>query len=530
MSRLLTYGLVQLQRSKAYLLESYPGASVAYSLRKIKVYSGYCIKVRRSSDDATQDIGFKNGVLDEDALLAFVGANDGFIETWYDQSGNGNNVVQGITTRQPKIVSSGTLITDNGKPSVLFTSSNTNCLVASSAFDISDGYWLITSILNPDISSIGNSFAADDLKMGIRITRSFQFMNKYYAYTYVFNDSNNALIESLTCGYNSGKQSLFTSEKDSVTLNGYFNGFNIASLDYAGEGENASLKVSMGCYLDPSNNPSEPYNGYISEIIMWGFDNSVNRINIESNIRNYYQLQTPSLLCDYYSGAALIYSLRKLRSDYYGYCIKVRRSSDNTLEDIGFDANGVLDESALTEFVGSDSAFIHTWYDQAGTSNAVNTTDNNQPRIVNSGTIDKEGGIPNIIFDGLNDILISGYQNLSTIHAFVAITKTSATNGSNFGIYQNEYMSIGAISGNNWGYLCRVNEAGFVVATTGYITTPLSTPSNNTKLLCYGSWDGTGDGIARFRRNGVDATNSGAKKGTVRHGTGGEIYVGGKNI
>ena len=37
---------------------------------------------------------------------------DGFVETWYDQSGNGNNAVQATAANQPKIVNAGTLLNE----------------------------------------------------------------------------------------------------------------------------------------------------------------------------------------------------------------------------------------------------------------------------------------------------------------------------------------------------------------------------------------------------------------------------------
>ena len=44
------------------LLDLYPGASAAYSLRQLRTaYEGPAIKVRRSSDDELQDIGFIDG-------------------------------------------------------------------------------------------------------------------------------------------------------------------------------------------------------------------------------------------------------------------------------------------------------------------------------------------------------------------------------------------------------------------------------------------------------------------------------------
>lgn len=95
-----------------------------YSVRKLKDnYSGACLRVRRSSDNAEQDIGFVGEDLDEGALTTFVGANDGYVVTWYDQLEltATSYFTQTTTTLQPLIVSSGTVIKDNGKPAIDFT-------------------------------------------------------------------------------------------------------------------------------------------------------------------------------------------------------------------------------------------------------------------------------------------------------------------------------------------------------------------------------------------------------------------------
>ena len=78
------------------LLADYPGASAAYSLRLLDTnYTGSAIRVRRASDNAEQDIGFdSNGDLDTTALATFCSGTDGFVKTWYDQSGSGNDATQ----------------------------------------------------------------------------------------------------------------------------------------------------------------------------------------------------------------------------------------------------------------------------------------------------------------------------------------------------------------------------------------------------------------------------------------------------
>jgi hypothetical protein len=123
-------------KTQPLLLDLFPSASVAYSLRKLRTdYTGNCIRVRRSSDNTEQDIGFVGNELDITSLLAFVGVNDGFITIWYDQSGNANHSTQTVALSQPQIVASGVVNTlISGKPCVVAVPSimsMTNSITAS---------------------------------------------------------------------------------------------------------------------------------------------------------------------------------------------------------------------------------------------------------------------------------------------------------------------------------------------------------------------------------------------------------------
>jgi len=107
------------------LLDLFPNAAVAYSLRKLRTaYSGSAIRVRRSSDNAEQDINFVGGDLDTASLLTFCGAGNGFVTTWYDQSGNARNATQTTAGSQPRIVNGGVVELENGKNAIRFTGAN----------------------------------------------------------------------------------------------------------------------------------------------------------------------------------------------------------------------------------------------------------------------------------------------------------------------------------------------------------------------------------------------------------------------
>ena len=115
------------------LLNLYPNARGAYSLRLIRsAYTGSAIRVRRTPSNSEQDIGFNgDGNLNTAALLLFVGAGNGFVTTWYDQSGNGRNATQSTAANQPQIVSSGNLLNLNGKPSIQFDGTNDQLVTTS---------------------------------------------------------------------------------------------------------------------------------------------------------------------------------------------------------------------------------------------------------------------------------------------------------------------------------------------------------------------------------------------------------------
>jgi len=83
---------------------------------------------------------------------------------------------------------------------------------------------------------------------------------------------------------------------------------------------------------------------------------------------------------------------RRLLASYSGSLIRVRRSSDNAEQDIGCDASGNLDTTALLAFTGAGSGFVRTIYAQTGAKDLVQTTAAIQPRIVNSGVLDTTGG------------------------------------------------------------------------------------------------------------------------------------------
>lgn len=141
---------------------------------------------------------------------------------------------------------------------------------------------------------------------------------------------------------------------------------------------------------------------------------------------------------DLFGVPAAAYSLRKLspNTTYSGAAIRVRRSSDNSEQDINFvssSPNAGIDTTALTTFVGAGNGFVTTFYNQNGSGqHLTQTSATSQPRIVSSGVIDTLKGKNALVFDGTNDfmsggnILSIGLGNNMQSHAVASMTTDSA--------------------------------------------------------------------------------------------------------
>lgn len=113
-------------RGGRFLLDQYGNAAAAYSLRRLRTgYTGPAVQVRRSNDNA--EATFTPEQISDGSLAAWVGSgNNGFVRTWYDQSGNGRAASQATSSLQPQIVTSGELFLLNGRPAINWDNATVN--------------------------------------------------------------------------------------------------------------------------------------------------------------------------------------------------------------------------------------------------------------------------------------------------------------------------------------------------------------------------------------------------------------------
>jgi len=264
------------------LLDTYSGAAAAYSLRQLSsTYSGNAIKVRRASDNAEQDIAFSNNELDTATLETFASGTDAFVTTWYDQSGNGNDAAQGTASSQPKIVSSGSTILDNGKAAVQFDGSDDN--LPFTQIQSTAGMYLtavanfnnITGGTNPyqPVTIIGeeNGGLVQDVALGARTGSA-----SLYFETGIQNEVKSAAILVNT-------QYLLTGFVDSSTSFISVNG--TQTNGSAGRNDHLIQVIGgEGLYAIPR------MNGEVQEILVYTTDVTANKSGIETNINDFYSI------------------------------------------------------------------------------------------------------------------------------------------------------------------------------------------------------------------------------------------------
>jgi hypothetical protein len=150
------------QQAAPLLLDTYPGAAAAYSLRKLRTaYTGAAIRVLNQAANSL-DIGFNsNGELDTTTLLTFCGSGNGLVSIWYDQSGNGNNATYIPSVNQPpRIVVAGVLQTQNLKPCIKFSASLDHSLQITTPISANTNISIFMTAKGDSLSTYGPMLGA----------------------------------------------------------------------------------------------------------------------------------------------------------------------------------------------------------------------------------------------------------------------------------------------------------------------------------------------------------------------------------
>ncbi len=273
----------------SFLLDTYPNATVAYSLRKLRsAYSGNAIRVRRSSDNAEQDFGFVSNVLDTASLLTFCGAGNGFVTTWYDQSGNGLNITNTTAANQPQIVTSGAMITENSKPTILFDGSNDSLFRANTNIFRNKNYGVVFTANRFIATPVTNARAILYVSNSLGGTRFSNGRNTSSNYNLAARrlDGDSAQVIATTTTYNNTNLFLTTNIVDWGNTDAYLyvnNNLQVSNTNFLTAGNTDNTQS----YLSISSAEGTAFaNAHISEVVIYESSQNVNGIN--TNLNTFY--------------------------------------------------------------------------------------------------------------------------------------------------------------------------------------------------------------------------------------------------
>ena len=195
---------------------------------------------------------------------------DGFVETWYDQSGNSKDATQATASLQPKIVNAGSLLTDgidfDGTDQVGLITGSFSLTQAFTTFSVShtdetsnsQGVWSTAASAGGTLNSILTFFRGDDgfaVNSGTTLTTAGTIdyvADRTYLQTNVVNGGSSSIFVDGATGATGNAGS---TNPSGILIIGYFR---------------------SGGYF--------PLDGAIKELIIYDSDQTANRAALETNI------------------------------------------------------------------------------------------------------------------------------------------------------------------------------------------------------------------------------------------------------
>jgi hypothetical protein len=246
-------------------LSSYP--AVAYSVRQMtggQYLPNYDMTVRRSSDNATQNIGFLGGILNTAQLISFCAATNCYVVTLKDQGslGASGDATQSTAASQPQIVASGVVETWNNQPAVYFGGSQYLATAGNvQVVNATTGVWSAAAVGNTGLAT-NIPIVAQDNSPRIWDLRSNGNLNR--TFSIFFNTASGSFSATSAVYPGNIFQGIFGGSQVSVYSNGAYGGISSVL-----SGTSQTLAVALSIGFSPG--ASTFWTGTISEAWAGGF-------------------------------------------------------------------------------------------------------------------------------------------------------------------------------------------------------------------------------------------------------------------
>jgi surface protein len=197
-------------------------------------------------------------------------SGSGYVTTWYDQSGNNNHAVQVTASLQPLILSSGSILYTNGKPSPKFDGVDDRLI--SPVINITQPYTAFTTTLALGVDgTIYDGSYQTTSRSFIRNKQSGG--DQIWATNFVTSPNVGGSIQKIIYGLFNGSNSQIATNNSSITT-GNVGTYGLGTIHIGG------IEFT-------------PMNGYIQEISIYSGNQSSNRAPIQQNINTYFNIYTP---------------------------------------------------------------------------------------------------------------------------------------------------------------------------------------------------------------------------------------------
>ena len=272
------------------LLDTYTGASGAYSLRKVRsAYTGAAIRVRKdTTGQPEQDINFVGNELDTASIKSFLNARSGFIVTWFDQSSNGRNATQSIQANQPRIANLGVIDRVNGKVALFFDGSNDELRcddLATTVTGEDKPFSIIGVCLKTNENTTGNLLAFGRSTSATPILSVVGFVSTGNDYGFQLRDDANGNTVTIGGTYLQNTQYLVSNYSTGLAHELYSNNVSQITQTY-NRGTTTLNQATIGAFR--RSTISNWWGGNIQEIIFYDSDKESDRTGIEGNVNTYY--------------------------------------------------------------------------------------------------------------------------------------------------------------------------------------------------------------------------------------------------
>jgi hypothetical protein len=417
------------------LLDSFSGASAAYSLRRLSgSYTGHALRVRRSGDNVEADVGFNGGSVSLTSPVTNASGEPTYTLTYSDSAWQftGSASFKSSSSTGAFVISgtSGTFATD-----LTFSTSVASGSAVSVRVTVASG---ISGTWSVNLQDASGSVVSNSAAITTQGTKTLSLTSTAPATKVVISTiSSSAIMDASSFSATSSEGDTaattldaflkegaitYSSDYSSGTDSWTFSGGSVAGQASIG-GEDNALKVTRsgdGAFFPQRSNVISVDGTYMVEVKLY-----VPSTNTSSNLN--FNVRESS------GGNSVAVNLTA-HDTWTSFIVPLVVGSGNNVIRFASTSMSGGDEFYIKDFVttltGGMDLFVDTWYDQSGNEkNATQSTAGNQAKLASGGSLITTGGKIAMDFDGSNDFLdIDFGANLSQPNTVLFVHESDNTN------------------------------------------------------------------------------------------------------